>query len=482
MTGLLRSGLLRSEWTKFRTVRGWVIGILLAPVLTVLLGVLTASGNQCGIGPGPGLPVELACTSPIGPGGQAVQDEFYFLHRSLTGNGSLTVRLTSLTGSELQPWSKAGIMIKSSVKPGAAYAAMMATSSHGIRFQYDFTGDIAGPSAGVPGWLRLVRAGDVITGYASSSGVSWTKAGAATLTGLPATVQVGMFATSPMAAQNQQASGAPVATGTFAQVSLPGPWTGTSVTRPRLLPPPAGYQRTSAGFTVYGSGDIAPALPPQGSATPLSWTLDGVFAGLIAAIVVGAMFITAEYRSGLIRTTLAASPGRCRVLAAKSLVLGAVTFVAGLIGTTVAIALGEHILRHNGNFIAPVPLLTEVRVVGGTAAVFALAAIFALAIGTVARRSAAAVTTAVAAIILPYLLAVATPAMPAAAADWLLRLTPTAAFAVQQTIPQYPQVVNTYQPFFGYYPLAPLAGFAVLCAWTAATLGLAGYLLCRRDA
>jgi ABC-type transport system involved in multi-copper enzyme maturation permease subunit len=473
--------LLLSEWTKFRTVRGWVTGILLAPVLTVLLGALTASGNQCGIGPGPGLPVELACTSPIGPGGQAVQDEFYFLHQPMTGDGSLTVRLTSLTGTGLQPWSKAGIMIKASVKPGSAYAAMMATGSHGIRFQYDFSGDIAGPAAGAPSWLRLVRTGDVITGYASAAGMHWTKVGAATLTGLPATVQVGMFATSPMAAQNQQAGRAPVATGTFTQVSLPGPWTGTSVGKERLLPPPAGYQQANAGFTVYGSGDIAPAVPPQGSATPISWTLDGVFAGLIAAIVVGAMFITAEYRSGLIRTTLAASPGRCRVLAAKAIVLGAVTFAAGLIGTAIAIALGEHILRRNGNFIAPVPLLTEVRVAAGTAAVFALAAVLALAIGTVARRSAAAVTTAIAAIILPYLLAVATPAMPAAVADWLLRLTPTAAFAMQQTIPRYPQVVNDYQPFFGYFPLAPLAGFAVLCAWTAAALGLAGYLLRRRD-
>jgi hypothetical protein len=128
MTELLRSPSLRSEWTKFRTVRGWVIGIVLAPVLTVLLGALTASGSQCGIGPGPGLQVELACTSPIGPGGQAVQDQFYFVHQSLTGNGSLTVRLTSLTGTGLQPCSKAGIMIKASVKPGSAYAAMLATA------------------------------------------------------------------------------------------------------------------------------------------------------------------------------------------------------------------------------------------------------------------------------------------------------------------------------------------------------------------
>ena len=59
-------------------------------------------------------------------------------------------------------------------------------------------------------------------------------------------------------------------------------------------------------------------------------TLVGAFAGLIAVVVVGTMFITAEYRRGLIRTTFAASPRRGRVLAAKAIVIGAVTFAAGL--------------------------------------------------------------------------------------------------------------------------------------------------------
>jgi ABC-type transport system involved in multi-copper enzyme maturation permease subunit len=474
--------LLHAEWTKLRTVRGWIFGILLVPLATVLLGAFTASANQCGMGPGPGLPVELACTSPIGPGGQAVQDQFYFVHKSLTGNGSLTVQLTSLTGTELQPWSKVGIMIKAGVKPGAAYAAMMQTPSHGIRFQYDFTGDIAGPAGAAPRWLRLVRTGYLITGYASANGTQWAAVGAANLAGLPSTAQVGLFATSPMAANNSHAGGAPVANGTFAHVSLPGPWTGTYVGQPRLLPGPAGYQPTTTGFTVYGSGDIAPVVPPAGTAAPIAWTLDGMFAGLIAAIVVGVMFMTAEYRHDLIRVTLAASPNRTRMLAAKAIVLGAVIFAAGLIGTGIAVVVGEHLLRSNGNFIAPLPALVEVRVIVGSAALFALAAVFALAVGTVLRTSAAAVSTALTVIILPYLLAVVTPAMPVAVADWVLRITPTAAFAIQQTIPQYPQVANTYYPFFGFYPLAPLAGFAVLCAWTAAALGLATYLLCRRDA
>jgi ABC-type transport system involved in multi-copper enzyme maturation permease subunit len=107
-------------------------------------------------------------------------------------------------------------------------------------------------------------------------------------------------------------------------------------------------------------------------------------------------------------------------------------------------------------------------------------AVLALALGAVLRRSAAAVAAVISVIVLPYLLALTV--LPAGAADWLLRITPAAAFAVQQTQPQYPQVSNVYTPAFGYYPLAPWAGLAVLCAWAALALGLAFFLLRRRDA
>ena len=37
--------LLRSEWTKFRTVRGWVIGLVVAALVTVLLGLFAAGAT-----------------------------------------------------------------------------------------------------------------------------------------------------------------------------------------------------------------------------------------------------------------------------------------------------------------------------------------------------------------------------------------------------------------------------------------------------
>ena len=85
---------------------------------------------------------------------------------------------------------------------------------------------------------------------------------------------------------------------------------------------------------MTGTGDIAPSVSgAAGIGGTIAQTLIGVFAGLIAVAVVAAMFITAEYRRGLIRVTLAATPRRGRVLAAKAVVIAAVTFAVGLVSS-----------------------------------------------------------------------------------------------------------------------------------------------------
>src|SRR5262249_24403339 len=116
--------------------------------------------------------------------------------------------------------------------------------------------------------------------------------------------------------------------------------------------------------------------------------LAGAFAGLIVAVVVAAMFISAEYRRGMIRTTVTASPRRGRILVAKAIVIGAAAFVAALAAAATVVPLGEGMERRNGNVVYPVAPLTEVRVVAGTAALIAVAAVLALAIGAILRRSA----------------------------------------------------------------------------------------------
>jgi hypothetical protein len=72
--------------------------------------------------------------------------------------------------------------------------------------------------------------------------------------------------------------------------------------------------------------------------------------------------------------------------------------------------------------------------------------------------------------------------VPAGVGDWLLRVTPAAAVAIEQSIPRYPQVHTVTAPIMGYDPLSPYAGFGVLCLWAAAALALALFALRRRDA
>jgi ABC-type transport system involved in multi-copper enzyme maturation permease subunit len=118
----------------------------------------------------------------------------------------------------------------------------------------------------------------------------------------------------------------------------------------------------------------------------------------------------------------------------------------------------------------------------GTAALLAVAAVLALAVGAIVRHAVGAIVAVLAGLVLPYLLAAVLPVLPAPAAEWLLRVSPAAGFAVQQTMLAYPQVDAAYTPFDGYYPLAPWQGFAVLCGWALLALAVATLLLRRRDA
>jgi ABC-type transport system involved in multi-copper enzyme maturation permease subunit len=508
--------LLRAEWVKFRTVRGWVVGMLAGAAVIVGLGLLPGAQGSCGQ-QGP----DSACTLPIGPGGEEVSDRFSFVHQSLAGSGSITVRVTSLTGllpapatgrgnpgdqgpqegtrPGSAPWAKAGLIIKASTRQGSAYGAIMVTGTHGVRMQYNYVHDIAGRSGAVspesPRWLRLTRTGDTITGYESPDGGHWTTVGSAHLDGLPSTVQAGLFATSPQYAEESNesfgmagASGGPTqATGTFDHLNRQGNWPGDAwtgdqiggVTEPGPLQR-GGFQQADGGFTVTGSGDIAPAVAgAAGLGTTITQTLVGTFVGLLIMIVVGTTFITAEYRRGLIRTTLAATPRRGRVLAAKAVVVGTVAYLMGLAAAAVVVTFGQRVLRGAGVYVHPATTLTEFRVVAGTAALLAVAAVLALAIGAILRRSATAVAAVIVVIVLPYLLAISV--LPTGAAQWLLRIAPAAAFAIQQSTPQYPQVSNVYTPVNGYFPLAPWTGFLVLCAWTVLALAVAAFFVRRRD-
>ncbi|WP_405974189.1 DUF1349 domain-containing protein [Streptomyces sp. NBC_00988] len=487
--------LLRAEWAKFWTVRVWAAVLAIAGVVVVVVCQLGASGSTVGGGP----PVVL------GPGGEVVNDSFRFVHRPLTGDGTVTLRVTGLksaSGQSLEPWTKAGIIVKASLKQGAPYAAVLATPAHGVRMQWNFTHDMAGPGsdlAKAPQWLRLKRLGGKLTGYGSVDGEKWTRLGEVGVGGLGRTVQVGVFVASPNRevvhrsfGGTSAVSGSGQATGTFDHLSLTGTsgagsWTATDVGAPAPDAPPGSTRPgastvTPAGvYTLTGQGDIA---PDENNPDMVQMSFQGVFVGLLFMATLGTLFVTSEYKRGLIRTTFTATPSRLKVLAAKTTVIGAVTFTTGLLATAIGFTLAQKTLRSNGFKPPAFPDLSllenpALRAVAGSAVLLSLVAVLALAVGVVLRSSAGTIATVVVLVLLPQILSVA---LPLPAAQWLLRVTPAAAFAIQQGVTYYPQVHHNCLPESGCYPLTPYHGLAVLAAYAAAALLLAAWTLRRRDA
>ena len=504
-----------AEWIKLRTVRGWIIALVLGAAAMFFLCYEMAAGPHTG--GCSGLPAGAACTGaprtvvPTGPGAEGVADTYEFVHRTLTGDGTVTAEITSLAGASstnasnvqetlssshpgLAAWAKAGLLLTPSTTQGSTYAAVMATGNHGIRFQYDYTHDTAGPAntptASTPRWLRLVRSDDTINGYASSDGQHWTKVGSAHLSGLSSTVQVGLFTTSPVDF-NGEAGYPTLATATFNHLTINGAneatdsWLGQDIGAGQTSFYPTlasgSYHHFGESVVISGSGDIAPATVQglMGTHTASSSLLLGLIVGLLVVIVVAAMFVTAEYRRGLIRTTFTAMPARGRVVAAKGLIVGAVAFVLSLAVMAVIIPLSQHLLRTHGNYVFPAPTLTQVRIGIGASAVVALAAITVTALSAILRRAAAAITAGAAVFLLPFILASATGG---GTAEWLLRLTPAAGLSMLQALTQYSQVSYAYTLSNGYYPLSPLAGFAVMGGYTLLALTAATVTLHKRDA
>lgn len=506
---------LRAEWTKFRTVRGWVVGMALMVGLLVLFAYLTANGmhsGTCTPGPG-GAPV---CGTghpyvPTGPGGEAVADSYYLVSKQLTGDGTLTAQVESLSGVTssgpanaapsigdtrpgLPAWSKAGIAVTASTRQGAPYAAVMATRSHGVRFQYDYTHDSAGMpgrvSASSPRWLRLTRSGQTLTAYDSRDGRHWQRIGVTALKGLGASARIGLFATSPVTLGGR----ASMATGVFAHVTVSGEpgagrWRGQAIGEGQTsfydTLGQGSYHRAGSSFIVRGSGDLSPAVTAGGD-TAASILLQPLVVALLLAVIVATLFITSEYRRGLIRTTLAALPNRTEALIAKALVVGAAAFMAGMAAAAIAIPLGEHVLTTNGNYVLPSDPATQARMIVGTAALLALTAIAVVAIGAIVRTTAGTVLTGIVVFVMPVVLAV--PVIQGGSAnvpaylEWLQRISPAAGLAVLGAMPRSAAVSYPYTLGNGYFPLSPAAGLAVLAAWALVLALLAVLLLRRRDA
>ncbi|GHH31724.1 hypothetical protein [Lentzea cavernae] len=461
------TALLRREWTAFRTP-GRLLALALAALAVIGLGLLGTRSSCDGSCP----------AVPTAGDGSVVSDTFWFRHQDLGREGGITVRLTSMTGTitypppdhdeivaGLVPWAKTGIIVKDGLRQGSPYAALVMTGGHGVRFQHDYAHDVAGSAGTVsersPRWLRLTRSGGTITGSESADGEQWHVVGTAELTGLPDTVQVGLLATSPGDLTLRETGlGGTIeevrftqAVGVFDSVTVQGGsgrWDDGSVgemnhTDWEKLHNASGAVEENGVVTVSGTGDIGPI--GEGGARGVEKTLSGLVIALIIVIVVAARHGARTARESR------------QVVAVRAAVIGSTAFVTGLVAAGVVVA------------GAP-SLWTGVRVVVGVATALALCAVLSYGLGVRLRRGWVAITAGLVLIAVPHAVT-AVPLLPDAVAEWLLRLTPAAGFAVKQTVVEYPQVVAHYAPSAGYFPLpgwaglAVLAGYAVVVMWWA---------------
>lgn len=209
---------------------------------------------------------------------------------------------------------------------------------------------------------------------------------------------------------------------------------------------------------------------------PARLSLTGVWLGQAAVAVLAALAVTNEYGTGMIRTTLAASPGRVAVLLTRAAVVTGTVLAAGALAVAGSLLAGRIILPGNGftaaNGFPEVSLAdgTMVRAATGTVLYFGLIALLSVGVGAIVRDSTGAVSTLLA-------LLYASPTAAALLAgdpqwhEWVQRLGPaTAGLAIQATTG------------LERLPIAPWPGLGVLAGYAGASLllGAIGFRL--RDA
>ncbi len=201
---------------------------------------------------------------------------------------------------------------------------------------------------------------------------------------------------------------------------------------------------------------------------PTGITLKGLLFSQLIVGVLGVLVMSAEYGTGTIRSTLAATPRRGRVLAAKAALVGVLSLVAGEVLSFGAFLLGQGLLLSP----APHALLSQpgvLRAVGGGGVVIGLLGLFALGIAAIIRHSAGAITTYVGLLlVVPIIL----QTLPSSFSQPILKFMP---FHISDVMTS---VVTAGQGS----SLSPWVGAGVLALYAVVALGIGGYLLIRRDA
>jgi ABC-2 type transport system permease protein len=223
-----------------------------------------------------------------------------------------------------------------------------------------------------------------------------------------------------------------------------------------------------AGLTVLvcalAAEDLASGAEGESVGSFVTW---GLMIGQIAAIVLGALVMTSEYGTGMVRATLAATPRRGAVLAAKTLVLTGTLFVVGTVTAFAGYLGGNWFLDQHGIGVA----LTDdgvLRSMFGSGLYMAGLGLLAAAVGLLARHTAAALSVVLG---LVFVIGNMVFLLPGAWGEWIGKLMPgNAGSAVATPV--------SFNPLL----LSPWTGFAVFCGEVAAVLLVAYVVFRRRDA
>ncbi len=162
----------------------------------------------------------------------------------------------------------------------------------------------------------------------------------------------------------------------------------------------------AVGDAILSTSSLAHAWPTTSAQDrlafdPVGAALDGLSFGVLAFGTLGALAVTTEHGTGLIRTSLTAVPRRGVLFGAKALVVAAVTLVVGESIAVAAFAAGQAVLAgaQLGTGLGDPGVL---RAVSGAGLYLSVVAMVGLGLGALLRHSAAAIAAMFGVVFLAY--------------------------------------------------------------------------------
>lgn len=148
----------------------------------------------------------------------------------------------------------------------------------------------------------------------------------------------------------------------------------------------------AASFASFAT-DNADAGMPQGNAIAVQVIVFSTVLTQLLAVILGAITVTGEYSTGMIRSTLTAAPGRSGALLAKALVVGVTMFVTSIVVFAVTAIVTGPILTTNALDMSE--LDTSVMPLLGAALFLSLVAMMGVGIGFIIRNGPGALAVGI---------------------------------------------------------------------------------------